>query len=214
MQITIGSGCNIILSAITIAMVLLWLSLNITTNDDDFAQEPVAETSQLRSGLQPIVRRPTPSASPIAGPAAMLAMRGECYRFEAVDNNGDSNNFEMCSFKSVRQTVSHTTQSFGCGYWKEFTTVQGDNGKQQYLAQVYDNGESCGGSVRRKTTIYFECDPNPDPKGKLDARIIAAGEPEMCQYVLIAASRSWCELEKQGLAAKRPQIDLKPNAKL
>lgn len=100
--------CNIVLSIIMIAMILLWLSLNIASDDSEYTADSGEQAAKLRTA--PIVKRPTPSASPIAGPEAMLKMRGECFRYGAVDKNGDSNNFEMCGYKSVRQTVAKTSQ--------------------------------------------------------------------------------------------------------
>lgn len=92
--------------------------------------------------------------------------------------------------------------------------MTGADGKTLYQGQVYGNGESCGGSIRRQTTVYFECDKNAgDNNPRVTGMLRSAGEPEVCQYELLLASRLWCDLEAAGLAAPPPSPSPPPAPK-
>jgi len=138
---------------------------------------------------------PSPSPSPITGPMVLKTIVGECFQFTGKDGNGDENRYEFCGFKSVRQTVVKNGNSYSCGYWSKWNTEPGEGGKEKWVSQFYDDGESCGGSVRRTTTIFYQCKPDSDVP-----EILSAREPSMCQYELQIAIKEWCEVEKQGLA--------------
>jgi len=119
----------------------------------------------------------------------MRPLVGECYQFTGKDGNGDENRYEVCGYKSVRQTIVKNGHSYSTGYWSRWQTVQED-GKTKYTAHLYDDGESCG-PVRRQTAVVFECDP------KLKApKLLSASEPAMCAYELRMALPQWCEVEK------------------
>lgn len=135
---------------------------------------------------------PSPSPSPITGPQLLRPIVGECFQFTGKDGNGDENRYEFCGFKSVRQTVVKNGNSYSCGYWSKWNTVQGADGKTKYVSQVYNDGESCGGSVRRQTTVFFKCNDKSDIP-----ELLAAREPEMCQYEIDIALKEWCDVEKE-----------------
>jgi hypothetical protein len=116
-------------------------------------------------------------------------MVGECYQFTGKDGNGDENRYEVCGYKSVRQTIVKNGHSYSTGYWARWQTVQED-GKTKYTAHLYNDGESCG-PVRRQTAVVFECDPKL--KGP---KLLSATEPAMCAYELRMALPQWCEIEK------------------
>lgn len=116
-------------------------------------------------------------------------MVGECYQFTGKDGNGDENRYEVCGYKSVRQTIVKNGHSYSTGYWARWQTVQED-GKTKYTAHLYNDGESCG-PVRRQTAVVFECDPKL--KGP---KLLSATEPAMCAYELRMATPQWCEIEK------------------
>ena len=132
---------------------------------------------------------PTPSPSPITGPQLMRPLVGECYQFTGKDGNGDENRYEVCGYKSVRQTIVKNGHSYSTGYWARWMTTQ-EGGTTKYTAHLYDDGESCG-TVRRQTTVVFECD-----KALKAPKLLSATEPAMCAYELRMALPQWCEIEK------------------
>jgi hypothetical protein len=155
---------------------------------DDFEAEfeDDADERLLRKMPSPL---PTPSPSPITGPQLMRPLVGECYQFTGKDGNGDENRYEVCGYKSVRQTIVKNGHSYSTGYWAKWLTTQ-EGGTTKYTAHLYDDGESCG-SVRRQTTVVFECD------AALKApKLLSATEPAMCAYELRMALPQWCEIEK------------------
>ena len=155
---------------------------------DDFEAEfeDDADERLLRKMPSPL---PTPSPSPITGPQLMRPLVGECYQFTGKDGNGDENRYEVCGYKSVRQTIVKNGHSYSTGYWaKWMTTTEG--GTTKYTAHLYNDGESCG-SVRRQTTVVFECD-----KALKAPKLLSATEPAMCAYELRMALPQWCEIEK------------------
>ena len=157
------------------------------TQDDFEAEfEDDADERLLRKMPSPL---PTPSPSPITGPQLLRPMVGECYQFTGKDGNGDENRYEVCGYKSVRQTIVKNGHSYSTGYWARWQTVQED-GKTKYTAHLYNDGESCG-PVRRQTAVVFECDPKL--KGP---KLLSATEPAMCAYELRMALPEWCEIEK------------------
>jgi hypothetical protein len=114
---------------------------------------------------------------------------GECFQFSGRDGNGDENRYEVCGYKSVRQTVVKNGNSYSCGYWAKWNTEKGADGKTRYASQYYNDGESCGGSVRRSTTVHFKCNKDSDIP-----ELLSAKEPEMCQYHLVLALKEWCSV--------------------
>ena len=152
-----------------------------------------ADDRLLRKMPSPL---PSPSPSPISGPMSLKPIVGECFQFTGRDGNGDENRYEFCGFKSVRQTVVKNGNSYSCGYWTRWNT-EVDGGKTKWVSQFYDDGESCGGSVRRTTTIFFQCKKDSEVP-----EILSAREPSMCQYELQIALKEWCAVEESGLAGK------------
>jgi hypothetical protein len=67
--------------------------------------------------------------------------------------------------------------------------VQDEQGKTRWASQYYNDGESCGGSVRRSTTVNFVCKKESDIP-----ELLSASEPEMCQYQLVLALKEWCNV--------------------
>ncbi len=161
-------------------------------SQDDFEAEfeDDADERLLRKMPSPL---PTPSPSPITGPQIMRPLVGECYQFTGKDGNGDENRYEVCGYKSVRQTIVKNGHSYSTGYWAKWMTTE-EGGKTKYTAHLYNDGESCG-SVRRQTTVVFECD-----KALKAPKLLSATEPAMCAYELRMALPQWCEIEAQGLA--------------
>jgi hypothetical protein len=155
---------------------------------DDFEAEfeDDADERLLRKMPSPL---PTPSPSPITGPQLMRPLVGECYQFTGKDGNGDENRYEVCGYKSVRQTIVKNGHSYSTGYWAKWLTTS-EGGTTKYTAHLYNDGESCG-SVRRQTTVVFECD-----KALKAPKLLSATEPAMCAYELRMALPQWCEIEK------------------
>lgn len=128
-------------------------------------------------------------------------MLGDCFQFVGADANGDDNRYEVCGYKSVRQTVVKSGNSFACGYWNKWVTTEVE-GKTKFVAMLYDDGESCNEQVRRQTTVYWRC--NPAAKEPV---MLAATEPKMCQYELDVESAYWCDVEANGLSGA-PKRDI------
>jgi len=138
----------------------------------------------------------------------MRPLVGECYQFSGKDSNGDENRYEVCGYKSVRQTIVKNGHSYSTGYWAKWNTVV-EGGVTKYTSHLYNDGESCSPTVRRQTTVVFECD-----KTLKAPKVLSASEPEMCAYELRMATPLWCDVEAAGLAAKYvlvPRVD-KPEA--
>ncbi len=114
---------------------------------------------------------------------------GECFQFTGKDANGDENRYEFCGYKSIRQTVVKNGNSYSCGYWAKWNSETAADGKTRWLSQYYNDGESCGGSVRRSTTVHFICNDKSDIP-----ELLKATEPEMCQYHLTLALKEWCDV--------------------
>jgi len=125
----------------------------------------------------------------------MRPLVGECYQFTGKDGNGDENRYEVCGYKSVRQTIVKNGHSYSTGYWAKWQTVEED-GKTKYTSHLYNDGESCG-TVRRSTIVVFECD-----KSLKAPKLLSATEPSMCLYELKMALPQWCDVVDQGLAGK------------
>jgi hypothetical protein len=194
-----------LLMLFTLAFTLLWFSMNLTAGDDYLEGEEYDDPAvNMQAPSDKMLRRPptpTPSATttPVVGPMPMRALLGDCFQFVGADANGDDNRYELCGYKSVRQTVVKSGNSFACGYWNKWLTEQKD-GETKYIAMVYDDGESCNEQVRRQTTVYWKC--NPAAKEPV---MLAATEPKMCQYELDVESAYWCDVEKAGLAGGPPR---------
>jgi hypothetical protein len=191
--------CAYLLTLVVFALALMYWSVNMTADYDDGSAS--GELEDYDDADDRLLRRmpsplPTPSPSPITGPMVMKSIVGECFQFSGRDGNGDENRYEFCGFKSVRQTVTKNGNSYSCGYWTRWNTEQSD-GKTKWVSQFYDDGESCGGDVRRTTTIFFQCREDSEIP-----EILSAREPSMCQYELQIAIKEWCEVEKSGLAGK------------
>lgn len=189
--------CSYFVTLISLALVLMWWSLNLTAGDDfeeEYTDDGGADERLLRKMPSPL---PTPSPSPITGPQTLRPLVGECYQFTGKDGNGDENRYEVCGYKSVRQTIVKNGHSYSCGYWAKWNTVEED-GKTKYHSHLYNDGESCGNNVRRQTTVVFECD-----KTLKAPKLLSATEPAMCAYELRMALPQWCDVEAAGLAASR-----------
>jgi hypothetical protein len=192
-----------LLMLFTLAFTLLFFSMNLTASDDvsssGIAEEEYEEPLVEGAGTEPMLRRPptpspTPTTTPLVGPIPMKALLGDCFQFVGRDGNGDDNRYEVCGYKSVRQTVVKSGNAFACGYWNKWNTVV-EGGTTKYVSMLYDDGESCNDKVRRQTTVVFRC--NPAAKEPL---MLSASEPSMCQYQLDVDSALWCDVEKAGLA--------------
>lgn len=200
---------GVLLMLFSLAFTLLFFSMNLTAGEDDFAEEydeapgdaaPAAPPPTREQMLRrPPTPSPTPTTTPIAGPLVMKPLLGDCFQFVGRDGNGDDNRYEVCGYKSVRQTVVKTGNAFACGYWNKWITAEED-GKTKYVAMLYDDGESCNDKVRRQTTVYFTCD-----EAAVEPQLTAATEPSMCAYELAVRSKLWCDLEKAGLASSTKQ---------
>lgn len=197
------STASYLLMLFTMAFTLLWFSMNLTAGDenggdleeeyggDDGVAAPAADARMLR---RPPAPSATPSSTPVVGPLPMRALLADCFQFVGADANGDDNRYELCGYKSVRQTVVKSGNSFACGYWNKWNTVQ-EGGKTKYVSMLYDDGESCNDKVQRQTTVFWRCNP-----AAREPQMLAATEPSMCMYELDVESALWCDVEKAGMA--------------